>query len=51
MPPPIRVEIVPYSEAWPESARREIEQLTGALGAALCGVHHIGSTAIPGLAA
>ena len=51
MPPPIRVEIVPHSAAWPESAQREIEQLTQALGPVLYGVHHIGSTAIPGLAA
>jgi GrpB-like predicted nucleotidyltransferase (UPF0157 family) len=51
MPPPISVEIVPYSADWPERARREIEQLTDALGPVLYGVHHIGSTAVPGLAA
>ncbi len=51
MPPPIRVEIVPYSAAWPEAAQREIEQLTLTLGPVLCGVHHIGSTAVPGLSA
>ena len=51
MPPPIRVDVVPYSAAWPESARRRIEQLTGQLDAVVYGVHHIGSTAVPGLAA
>jgi GrpB-like predicted nucleotidyltransferase (UPF0157 family) len=51
MPPPIRVEIVPYSEEWPECAQREIERLTDALGSVLYGVHHVGSTAVPGLAA
>ena len=48
MPPPISVEIVPYSADWPERARREIEQLTDALGPVLYGVHHIGSPAVPG---
>jgi len=51
MPPPIRVEIVPYSADWPMTARREIEQLTDALGPVHAGVHHIGSTSIPDLAA
>ena len=51
MPPPIGVEIVPYSADWPESAQREIERLSDALGPVLYGVHHIGSTAVPGLAA
>ncbi len=51
MPPAIRVEIVPYSATWPESARQEIDHLTLALGSALSAIHHIGSTAIPGLGA
>ena len=51
MPPPIRVEMVPYSEAWPAWARREIESLIMALGDVLVTVHHMGSTAVPGLAA
>ena len=51
MPPPIRVEIVPYSATWPEGAKREIELIAHALGTVIHGVHHIGSTAIPGLAA
>ena len=51
MPPPIRVEMVPYSADWPVRARREMEVLVEAVGAGVCGVHHIGSTAVPGLAA
>ncbi len=51
MPPPIRVEIVPYSTTWPESAQREIDHLHIVLGSALSTIHHIGSTAIPSLAA
>lgn len=51
MPPPIRVEMVPYSADWPVRARREMEVLTEAVGAGVCEVHHIGSTAVPGLAA
>lgn len=51
MPPPIRVEIVPYSVAWAELAWQEIEQLTHALKPLFCEIHHIGSTAVPGLAA
>lgn len=51
MPPPIRVEIVPYSSSWQELAQLEIQQLTHVVGPFLCDVHHIGSTAVPGLAA
>ena len=51
MPPPIRVEMFPYSADWPVSARREMEALVEAVGAGVCEVHHIGSTAVPGLVA
>lgn len=51
MPPPIKVEIVPYSVAWPGIALRELERLCGARGSVFDVVHHIGSTAVPGLAA
>ena len=51
MPPPIRVEMFPYSADWPVSARREMEALVEAVGTGVCEVHHIGSTAVPGLAA
>lgn len=51
MPPPIRVEIEPYSATWPELAHQQIEQLSKALGTRLGAIHHIGSTSIRGLAA
>lgn len=51
MPPPIKVEVVPYSEAWPGAARLEMERLVRSLGGVFCEVHVIGSTAVPGLAA
>jgi GrpB-like predicted nucleotidyltransferase (UPF0157 family) len=51
MPPPIRVEIEPYSATWPELAHQEIELLSDAFGGRVGGIHHIGSTSICGLAA
>jgi len=51
MPGPIPVELHPYDPAWAERARREAERLTAALGPAIIIVHHIGSTAIPGIRA
>jgi len=51
MPPPIRVELVPHSGAWAAAAVAEGDRLRAALGPALLGVHHIGSTAIPGIVA
>jgi GrpB-like predicted nucleotidyltransferase (UPF0157 family) len=49
MPPPIAVELKQYDPAWPENARRETERLTAGIGAVIGAVHHIGSTAIPGI--
>lgn len=51
MPPPIRVEIEPYSAIWPELAHHEIELLSNAFGGRVDSIHHIGSTSIRGLAA
>lgn len=51
MPPPIRVEIEPYSATWPELAHLEIELLSKAFGGCVDSIHHIGSTSIRGLAA
>jgi GrpB-like predicted nucleotidyltransferase (UPF0157 family) len=45
---PIRV--VPYDPEWPLRFRREREALESAIGAWLSGgIHHVGSTAVPGL--
>jgi GrpB-like predicted nucleotidyltransferase (UPF0157 family) len=48
---PSRYTFEPYSHDWPRQFEREAQRLRGLLGAELIAVHHIGSTAIPGLAA
>jgi GrpB-like predicted nucleotidyltransferase (UPF0157 family) len=46
------IRIVPYDPAWPERFERERAALEGAIGErAVGGIHHVGSTAVPGLAA
>jgi len=50
MPPPISVALVPHDPDWAVRAKTEAERLRGASDAVLA-VHHIGSTAIPGIAA
>lgn len=51
MPSPIPVELCPYMPAWAEAAQREATRLTEALVECLVVVHHVGSTAIPGIRA
>jgi len=51
MPPAIPVELHKHDPAWTEKARAESARIKGALGEALIVVHHIGSTAIPGIRA
>jgi GrpB-like predicted nucleotidyltransferase (UPF0157 family) len=51
MPPAIPVELVPHSAEWSGQASSEAERLKSALGDVLVAVHHIGSTAIPGIVA
>ena len=43
--------LVPSNESWPTEARRLAERIRAAAGAAALAVDHIGSTAVPGLAA
>jgi GrpB-like predicted nucleotidyltransferase (UPF0157 family) len=45
------VEIVDYDSKWPGLALVESARLSDGLGAALIRVEHVGSTAVPGLAA
>jgi GrpB-like predicted nucleotidyltransferase (UPF0157 family) len=46
------VRLAPYDPVWPESFERERAALDDAIGDwAVGGIHHIGSTAVPGLAA
>jgi GrpB-like predicted nucleotidyltransferase (UPF0157 family) len=50
MSEPIR--LVPYDPAWPARFESERLLLDGAIGSwAVGGIHHVGSTAVPGLAA
>jgi GrpB-like predicted nucleotidyltransferase (UPF0157 family) len=51
VPAPIKVELVPHSSEWAALAREEIARLSAALGPNLLAIHHIGSTAIPGISA
>lgn len=48
--PPV-VEVVPYNEEWPTFYEAEAEKIRAAIGQNCVTVHHIGSTAVPGLAA
>lgn len=50
MPPPIRVFLAAYNPEWPQMAKDLAERLRS-LGSIIVAVHHIGSTAVPGLAA
>jgi GrpB-like predicted nucleotidyltransferase (UPF0157 family) len=46
-----RVEVVAYNPGWPQMFEDEARILRVALGIELVAIHHIGSTAIPGLCA
>lgn len=50
-PPAETVEIVEYDATWPDRFAWLAERIRGALGDALLGIEHVGSTAVPGLAA
>lgn len=43
--------VVPYDPSWPKQFQREAVQLKALLGDNLIALHHIGSTAVPGLQA
>lgn len=45
------IEVVPANPAWPRAFEAEAERITEVLGVLLIKAHHIGSTAVPGLAA
>ena len=51
MPPPIKVELQPYDPQWVENTVAESKVLASVLGRILLAVHHVGSTAIPGIRA
>jgi len=45
------VKLLAYRESWPERFRQEASRLSDALGDHIGSVEHMGSTAVPGLAA
>jgi GrpB-like predicted nucleotidyltransferase (UPF0157 family) len=45
------IEIVDYDPSWPERFERERELIGAALGPRAIAIEHVGSTAVPGLAA
>ncbi|MBW6467236.1 MAG: GrpB family protein [Brevefilum sp.] len=45
------VEVLPYDPTWPQIYHGEVVQVASVLGSNLVAPHHIGSTAVPGLAA
>jgi GrpB-like predicted nucleotidyltransferase (UPF0157 family) len=49
--PRFAIELREHDPGWRLVAEREAERLRGVLGAALVEVHHVGSTAIPGIRA
>jgi GrpB-like predicted nucleotidyltransferase (UPF0157 family) len=44
-----KVEVVPYDPRWREAFEAEAKQVAAALGENVVAIHHIGSTAIPGI--
>lgn len=50
-PERLELQLHEYDERWPETFLEHAHRIHGALGAAAVGVEHIGSTAVPGLAA
>lgn len=51
MPPAISVQLLPHDPHWAEMADVEMRALSDAIGSTLVAIHHIGSTAIPGIRA
>ena len=51
MPPPTKVMLVPHDPRWASLAEAEGARFAAVGGAAIVRIHHIGSTAIPGIAA
>ena len=48
---PIPVRLVPHDPGWAKLAHDEAERIRSTLGSSVIAVHHIGSTAVPGIRA
>jgi len=46
-----KIEVIPYNSSWPQMFEGEAEKIKQALGENCIAIHHIGSTAVPGLCA
>jgi GrpB-like predicted nucleotidyltransferase (UPF0157 family) len=46
-----RIVVVPYDPTWPGAFRAEADRVAAVFGPELVAMHHIGSTAVPGLPA
>lgn len=44
-----KIEVVPHDPRWREEFEKEAKHIAAALGENVAGVHHIGSTSIPGI--
>jgi GrpB-like predicted nucleotidyltransferase (UPF0157 family) len=51
VPAPIKVELVAHTSDWAKLASDEMSRLTAALRPSVIAIHHIGSTAVPGICA
>lgn len=48
---PVKIELQPYDPAWRTAFRQEAEAILTAMEGAIIEIHHVGSTAVPGLLA
>ncbi len=46
-----KVDVISYHSSWPARYQHEAALIQSALGTDVCAIHHIGSTAIPGMSA
>lgn len=48
---PVSITVVEYDQQWPQHFHKNAEQIRAVLGARALNIEHVGSTAVPGLAA